>query len=179
MFCSCPALAAICSLSPPHRCGESGLLWPFGGIANLTLHGRTVLSASLVSPGLYRLDLVSDSYAAGVAAASSLDAAVQWHRRSGHASYSTLADMQRKGLLPGSSLRPSAFLQAGERSACDPCLQGKTTRVSHAREAEHKAGHALFRGGADLVQMPSLASGGFDGRLCSLMSTPAVVLLSS
>lgn len=56
--------------------------------------------------------------------------ALELHRRFGHMGFSTLADMVSLGLI-NTTVTSSDLKQAGHAHVCEPCIAGKTHRVSH------------------------------------------------
>jgi transposase InsO family protein len=52
------------------------------------------------------------------------------HRRMGHPSYGTLAEMAKNGAVKGLSVAPEEFLEK-QADQCEPCLLGKQARAAH------------------------------------------------
>lgn len=61
-------------------------------------------------------------------AAAAQGAAVDWHRRMGHLSYSNLARMAESGMVQGLPVSASAFREAGQET-CDVCQRTKQTAL--------------------------------------------------
>ena len=97
----------------------------------ISMGGETVGTASLQG-GIYILD-GPKGY---VAAAAIESAAMRWHKKLGHTNFGTLAEMQRKGLIPSCPVSPPEFMKAATEEPCNPCMEGKMHRVSHPPRQE-------------------------------------------
>lgn len=117
--------------------------------------GRVIFTASLHG-GMYLLDTPHHACAA-MADEQAMAVAEQWHRRLGHKGFASLADLVRLGLLDGCDVTPAQFLQARERSVCEPCIVGKLQRASHPLRVPRPV-PLLYRVHTDVCEFPS-ASG--------------------
>ncbi|KXZ41602.1 hypothetical protein GPECTOR_370g152 [Gonium pectorale] len=79
----------------------------------------------------------SDSPEVSAAKRDQLEHAVLWHRRFGHASYSSLAEMARKGVAEGLPVTAQQFLAAGEQ-VCDTCGTAKLVRQPYSRSSRRE-----------------------------------------
>ncbi|KXZ41164.1 hypothetical protein GPECTOR_702g848 [Gonium pectorale] len=79
----------------------------------------------------------SDSPELSAAKRDQLEHAVLWHRRFGHASYSSLAEMARKGVAEGLPVTAQQFLAAGEQ-VCDTCGTAKLVRQPYSRSSRRE-----------------------------------------
>ena len=115
-------------------------------ITSSAAHGGLRVATASLNEGLYWLDVGRvGSVAAAVSRHDAVAAARVWHQRLGHTGYSTLAAMQRKGLLKGCDVPAQAFLDAARTDpVCEPCVMGKSSRVSHP-PAVHNASRPCFR----------------------------------
>ena len=110
-------------------------------------HGGGLIGTATLWDGIYLLD-VPRVHAASTAVRESV--AMRWHRKLGHTSFGTLADMQRKHLLHDCPVTPAEFIKARDTETCTPCLDGKMQRSTHPIH-EEKAPHVNFRLHSDLM----------------------------
>lgn len=143
-----PTLASnLLSVSSLISDGYSAHIQPHSTEFVLSNKGKVVATATQ-REGMYVLNLKGQSKCASASLGESL--AMRWHRKLGHTNFGTLADMQRKGMLPNCQLTARDFLSARENEVCTPCMAGKMHRSSHSTSV-NKAPHVNFRVHSDVM----------------------------
>ena len=113
----------------------------------LILHQDKLVGSAGLQEGVYILHAHREFTAASVQVEST---AMKWHRKLGHTNFGTLADMQRKGYLPGCTVLPAEFIETRQDEPCEPCAEGKMHRQRHPAR-EERAPHINFRVHSDIM----------------------------